>query len=121
MSVAEYRSGPESGRTPSRGQCAASVMTSHPAGGANATATSSLSTQQSLALACLSLEPHIWIRLRCPKPRAPDMPVSIQARLFAAFGLELIYNKQDHQVSIYATITPSTPAALVVLFVEDQL
>jgi len=35
---------------------------------------------------------------------------SLQARLFAAFGLELIYNKQDHQVSIYATVTPSTPA-----------
>jgi site-specific DNA recombinase len=42
----------------------------------------------------------------------PGLPASIQARLFAAFGLELIYNKQDHQVTIYATITPSTPAAL---------
>ena len=39
----------------------------------------------------------------------PGMPASIQGRLFAAFGLELIYNKEDHQVSIYATITPSTP------------
>jgi hypothetical protein len=39
-------------------------------------------------------------------------PASLQARLFAAFGLELIYNKEDHQVSIYATITPSTPDAL---------
>jgi hypothetical protein len=42
----------------------------------------------------------------------PGIPASIQARLFAAFGLELIYNKQDHQVTIYATITPATPAAL---------
>ncbi len=39
----------------------------------------------------------------------PGLPTAIQARLFAAFGLELIYNKQDHQVTIYATITPSTP------------
>jgi SAM-dependent methyltransferase len=40
------------GRTLSRGQCTASVMTSPQAGGPNATATSSISTQQSLALAC---------------------------------------------------------------------
>ena len=32
MSAAEYRCGPESGRTPSSGQCTASVMTSPPAG-----------------------------------------------------------------------------------------
>jgi len=38
-----------------------------------------------------------------------EMPASIQARLFAAFGLELFYNKHDHQVTIYATITPSHP------------
>ena len=42
----------------------------------------------------------------------PGLPASIQARLFQAFGLELIYNKEDHQVTIYATITPSTPATL---------
>jgi hypothetical protein len=28
------------------------------------------------------------------------LPATIQARMFAAFGLELIYNKQDHQVTI---------------------
>jgi hypothetical protein len=38
-----------------------------------------------------------------------DAPASLQARLFAAVGLELIYNKEDHQV----TITPSTPAAII--------
>jgi hypothetical protein len=42
----------------------------------------------------------------------PGLPAAIQARLFAAFGLELIYNKQDHQVTIYATITPATPDTL---------
>jgi hypothetical protein len=42
----------------------------------------------------------------------PSLPASIHARLFAAFGLELIYNKHDHQVTIYATITPATPATL---------
>jgi hypothetical protein len=42
----------------------------------------------------------------------PRLPAAIQARLFASFGLELIYNKQDHQVTIYATIAPSTPQTL---------
>jgi hypothetical protein len=51
-SVAEYRCGPESGRMPSSGQCAASVMTLSQAGGPNATATSSLSMWPSLAFAC---------------------------------------------------------------------
>src|SRR5215475_2389994 len=53
MYVAEYRSGPESGWRPSSGQCAASVMILSQAGGPNATATSSLSMQRSLAFACL--------------------------------------------------------------------
>jgi hypothetical protein len=48
------------------------------------------------------------------------MPVSIQARLFAAVGLGLIYNKQDHQVSINATITPSTPAALAGIIASSE-
>ena len=52
MFVAEYRCGPESGRMSSSGQCAASVMTLSRAGGPNATATSSLSMQRSLAFAC---------------------------------------------------------------------
>ena len=59
MSAAECRSGPESGRTPSSGQCAASVMTWHPAGGPNATAISLISTRQSLAIVCSSPDPAI--------------------------------------------------------------
>jgi hypothetical protein len=49
-----------------------------------------------------------------------DLPASIQARLFAAFGLELIYNKQDHQVTIYATITPTTPQALADIIATSE-
>jgi hypothetical protein len=37
----------------------------------------------------------------------PELPASIQARLFAAFDLEMIYNQEDHQVTIYAAITPA--------------
>ena len=50
----------------------------------------------------------------------PGLPAAIQARLFAAFGLELICNKQDHQVTIYATITPSTPTALAVIIASSE-
>jgi len=50
----------------------------------------------------------------------PGGPAAIQARLFAAFGLELIYNKHDHQVTIYATITPSTPAALADIIARSE-
>jgi hypothetical protein len=45
------------GRTPSRGQCAACVMTSHLVGGPNATAISSISRRRSWASASLSPEP----------------------------------------------------------------
>ncbi|HEV2377930.1 MAG TPA: recombinase family protein [Streptosporangiaceae bacterium] len=44
----------------------------------------------------------------------------VQAQLFAAFGLELVYNKQDHQVTIYATITPSTPQALADIINDSE-
>src|SRR5512146_1281317 len=57
MSAAACRSGPGSGRTPSSGQCTACVMTSHPAGGPSATATSSISTRQCLTAACSSPDP----------------------------------------------------------------
>ena len=50
----------------------------------------------------------------------PGLPASIQARLFAAFGLELIYNKDDHQVTIYATVTPSTPRALADIIATSE-
>jgi hypothetical protein len=50
----------------------------------------------------------------------PDLPAHIQAKLYAAFGLELIYNKHDHQVTIYATITPSTPQALAGIIADSE-
>jgi hypothetical protein len=50
----------------------------------------------------------------------PGLPAAIQTRLFAAFGLELIYNKQDHQVTIYATITPATPDTLADIIATSE-
>lgn len=58
VSAAECRPGPESGRTPSSGRCAACVMTSHPAGGPSATATSWISTRQCSTAACSSPDPR---------------------------------------------------------------
>ena len=52
MSVAEYRGGPGSGRRPSSGQCAASVMTLPQAGGPNVITTSPRSMRRSSAFAC---------------------------------------------------------------------
>ena len=51
-SVAESRSGRQSGRPPRNGRCTASVTTSPRVGGPNATATSSTSTPWSSALGC---------------------------------------------------------------------
>src|SRR5438552_14330916 len=70
MYVAEYRCGPESGRMLSSGRCAASVMTLSQAGGPNATATSSLSMQRSLAFACSQPEPPNSLNLEATFPPA---------------------------------------------------
>jgi hypothetical protein len=44
-----------------------------------------------------------------------DAPQRLQAQLFAALDLQLIYKKDTHQVTIYATITPATPYALAAI------
>jgi site-specific DNA recombinase len=44
-----------------------------------------------------------------------DAPQRLQAQLFAALDLQLVYKKDTHQVTIYATITPATPYALAAI------
>src|SRR6185437_9960146 len=65
---------PGSGRLPSGGQCAASVMTSHPADGPSATVTSSVSTRPSLASVCLS--PEARRRTGSARSRVEDEPAA---------------------------------------------
>jgi hypothetical protein len=65
-------------------------------------------------------EPSLLDALPILGDALPDLPATIQAHLFAAFGLELIYNKDNHQVSIYATITPSTPHTLAGIIVSSE-
>ena len=38
-----------------------------------------------------------------------QLPERIQAALYQAFDLQLLYNKDMHQVTIWVTITDSTP------------
>ena len=45
-------------------------------------------------------------------------PARLQQQLYDAFDLQLLYNKPDHQVSIYAAITPSTPATLAAILAD---
>lgn len=53
---------------------------------------------------------------RVTLPAQPPAP----AQSFAAFVLELIYNKEDHQVSIYTVITTSTPRALADIIADSE-
>jgi hypothetical protein len=48
----------------------------------------------------------------------PKLPDRIKARLFEAFDLAMLYNKKDNQVTCWATITPSTPAALAAIITD---
>jgi hypothetical protein len=49
-----------------------------------------------------------------------DAPQRLQAQLFAALDLQLIYKKDTHQVTIYATITPATPYALAAIITASE-
>jgi hypothetical protein len=44
-----------------------------------------------------------------------------QQRLYQAFDLQILYNKALQQVTIQATITPSTPAALAAIINDSEL
>ena len=48
-----------------------------------------------------------------------DAPAQLQQQLYDAFDLQMLYNKQDHQVSIYAAITPATPATLAAILADS--
>jgi hypothetical protein len=43
----------------------------------------------------------------------PRLPDRIKQQLFEAFDLAMLYHKTDNQITCRATITPSTPAALI--------
>ena len=44
-----------------------------------------------------------------------DTPIALEQRLYDAFSIELLYKHGMHQVTIFATITDSTPATLAAI------
>ena len=49
-----------------------------------------------------------------------EAPIRLQRRLYEAFDLQLLYNKHMHQVTIWATITPSTPGTLAAIIADSD-
>jgi hypothetical protein len=49
--------------------------------------------------------------------RAPDR---LKQKLFDAFDIQALYNKAGNQVTLWATITPSTPAALAAIIAASE-
>ncbi len=47
-------------------------------------------------------------------------PIALQQQLYHAFGLQLLYNREDHQVTCRATITTATPAALAAILNDSE-
>ena len=42
----------------------------------------------------------------------PDLPPALKARLFAAFGLEILWNTPGQQVTVFVEITENTLQAI---------
>jgi len=47
-------------------------------------------------------------------------PARLQAALYQAFSIELLYNTDMHQVTIWATITSTTPATLAAIINDSE-
>jgi hypothetical protein len=52
--------------------------------------------------------------------RLQDAKPATRARLYQAFDLHLLYNKEMHQVTIHATITTSTPGLLAAIIADSE-
>ena len=49
-----------------------------------------------------------------------DAPAHVRELFYQAFGIELLYNKEQSQVTIYATITTSTPQTVAALISDSE-
>jgi site-specific DNA recombinase len=47
-------------------------------------------------------------------------PPKLKAQFFHAFGIEVLYNKTKHRVTMRATITPSTPSTLAAIIEASE-
>jgi hypothetical protein len=68
---------------------------------------------QALAKATPSaLDPALLDELPALGDILPSLPPALKARLFAAFGLEILWNKPGQQVTVFAEITENTLQAI---------
>lgn len=49
-----------------------------------------------------------------------DAPDRIKQKLFDAFDIQALYSKTHNQVTLWATITPSTPATLAAIIAASE-
>ena len=53
-------------------------------------------------------------------PLLEDAPPRVRQAFYQAFGIELFYNKDQNQVTIYATITTSTPQTVAAIINDSE-
>jgi hypothetical protein len=65
-------------------------------------------------------DPSLLDRLPMLGDLITEAPIRLQRRLYEAFDLQLLYNKHLHQVTIWATITPTTPGTLAAIINDSD-
>ena len=65
-------------------------------------------------------DPSLLDRLPMLGDLITEAPIRLQRRLYEAFDLQLLYNKHMHQVTIWATITPTTPRTLAAIINDSD-
>jgi len=64
--------------------------------------------------------PELLDTLPALPARLQDAKPATRARLYQAFDLQLLYNKEMNQVTIYATITTSTPGTIAAILSDSE-
>ncbi len=49
-----------------------------------------------------------------------DAPAALTERLLDAFDIQAVYNRDKHQVTIHATLTDTTPQAIIDLLTDPR-
>src|ERR1017187_2309717 len=65
-------------------------------------------------------DPSLLDRLPMLGDLITEAPIRLQRRLYEAFDLQLLYNRHMHQVTIWATITPTTPRTLAAIINDSD-
>ncbi len=65
-------------------------------------------------------DPGLLDRLPMLGDLLANAPDKIKQKLFDAFDIQALYSKAHNQVTLWATITPSTPAALAAIIADSE-